>query len=118
MPPIDKNKWKKDYDNLSESDRQSMKVDEIFALYIYEISQKVNRNFFYIVVQYVILFRECLNEIGWQKKLESEQADGEGEEEKPTPDEGERGEFCIENNAEHAPEICNEFVTVFMENKK
>lgn len=26
-------------------------------------------------------------------------------------------EYCLHNNAEHAPEICNEFVTVYMENK-
>ena len=30
----------------------------------------------------------------------------------------ENKEFCLHNNAEHAPEICNEFVTVYMENKK
>lgn len=117
--PIDKTKWLHDYDNLTESDRVAMKVDEIFALYLYEISKKVNRNFFYICIQYVILFRECLNEIGWQKKQESEQTegDGAGDEAKPPEDE-EKGEFCLENNAEHAPEICNEFVTVFMESKK
>lgn len=49
-----------------------MFVDEIFALYLYRISVKVNENFYKIVLMYVILFRECLNEIGWQKKIESE----------------------------------------------
>jgi hypothetical protein len=49
-----------------------MFVDEIFAFYLYKISQKVNENFYKIVLMYVILFRECLNEIGWQKKIESE----------------------------------------------
>jgi len=24
-------------------------------------------------------------------------------------------EFCITNSAEHAPEICNDFVTIYME---
>jgi len=42
-----------------------MFVDEIFALYLYKISQKVNESFYKIVLTYVILFRECLNEIGW-----------------------------------------------------
>ena len=49
-----------------------MLVDEIFALYLYRISTKVNEIFYKTVLTYAILFRECLNEIGWIKKLESE----------------------------------------------
>ena len=30
----------------------------------------------------------------------------------------EKKEFCLINTAEHAPEISNEFVTKFMEDKK
>ncbi len=106
----------RNYNNLTDADRSEMKVDEIFALYLWWISKKVNAGFYQTVVKYGILFRECLNEIGWQKKYESEDNEGSTSGQKQPP-EG-RGEFCIENNAEHAPEICNEFVTVFMENKK
>ena len=42
-----------------------MKVDEVFALYLYTVSKKVNYNFYKTVFAFVILFRECLNEIGW-----------------------------------------------------
>ncbi len=49
-----------------------MHVDEIFAYYLYRISLKVNDVFYKTVVMYTILFRECLNEIGWSKKVESE----------------------------------------------
>lgn len=49
-----------------------MLVDEIFALYLYRISQRVNESFYRIVLTYAILFRECLNELGWSKKIESE----------------------------------------------
>lgn len=49
-----------------------MLVDEIFAYYLYRISLKVNEVFYKTVVMYTILFRECLNEIGWSKKVESE----------------------------------------------
>lgn len=62
----------RNYDNLTEKDRSEMLVDEIFALYLYRISQKVNEVFYKTVLTYVILFRECLNEIGWLKKIESE----------------------------------------------
>ena len=35
---------------------------------------KVGR-FYKIVLAYVIFFRECLNEIGWNKKIESDNID-------------------------------------------
>lgn len=72
--------------------------------------------FFKTVVAFVIYFRECLNEIGWQKRIESEQIDLEMH-----PQIAEMSctkQFCLVNTAEHAPEICNEFVTVFMEQNK
>lgn len=49
-----------------------MLVDEIFALYLWRISEKVNDQFYRVVLAYTILFRECLNELGWAKKIESE----------------------------------------------
>lgn len=93
-----------------------MFVDEIFALYLYKISQKVNESFYKIVLTYVILFRECLNEIGWQKKIESEGI--KLEEDENLKQRIGTEQFCLVNNAEHAPEICNEFVTVYMEQKR
>lgn len=65
---------------------------------------------------YVILFRECLNEIGWEKKIESEGL--KPEEDEILKRQKELESFCLHNNAEHAPEICNEFVTVYMEHKR
>jgi hypothetical protein len=49
-----------------------MLVDEIFALYLWKISEKVNDQFYRVVLAYTILFRECLNDLGWAKKIESE----------------------------------------------
>ena len=49
-----------------------MLVDETFALYLYRTSQRVNEEFYKNVLAYVIFFRECLNEIGWNKRIESE----------------------------------------------
>lgn len=108
--------WKRHYENLTDTDRNSMLVDEIFALYLYKISQKVNENFYKTVLMYTILFRECLNEIGWDKKIESEGI--KLEEEPEIRSKKETQQFCLINNAEHAPEICNEFVTVYMEHKR
>ena len=49
-----------------------MLVDEIFALYLYQMSNCINDNYYQTVLFYVIYFRECLNEYGLGKKIESE----------------------------------------------
>jgi len=49
-----------------------MLVDEIFAVYLWKIAGKVHESFYKIVLAYTFLFRECLNELGWDKKIESE----------------------------------------------
>ena len=50
-----------------------MRVDEIFALYLFRTSRKTNETFYKTILAYVILYRECLNKIGWQKYIESEE---------------------------------------------
>ena len=109
-------KWNRLYDNLNDKDRQDMLVDEIFALYLYRMSNRINQNYYRTVLAYVIFFRECLNEYGWGKKIESEAIRLDNNPELKYDIETKH--FCIVNNAEHAPEICNEFVTVYMEYKK
>ena len=49
-----------------------MQVDEIFALYLYRMSNRINLTYYKTVLAYVIFFRECLNEYGFGKKIESE----------------------------------------------
>ena len=68
----EKQGWKRDYLHLSDDDKMNMKVDEIFALYLYTVSQKVSDQFYRTVLAFVIFFRECLNEIGWKKRRESD----------------------------------------------
>ena len=64
--------WDRNYLALSENDKMNMFVDEIFAIYLYNVSQKVNDSFYRTVLAFVIFFRECLNEIGWKKRRESD----------------------------------------------
>ena len=64
--------WKRNYDNLTHYDKLDMLVDEIFALYLYRTSKRTNEIFYKTILAYVIFFRECLNEYGWGKKIESE----------------------------------------------
>jgi hypothetical protein len=93
-----------------------MLVDETFALYLFRTSQRVNEDFYKTVLAYVIFFRECLNEIGWNKRIESDNIILQNE---PSIAEAmENQDFCLVNTAEHAPEICNEFVTVYVDQNK
>ena len=36
----------RDYDNLSEDDKQNMTIDEVLAYYLYRVSQKVKQEFY------------------------------------------------------------------------
>lgn len=117
LPPnANPEKWTRNYDNLTDDDRQKMLCDEIFALYLYRMSNRINIQYYKIVLAYVIFFRECLNQYGWAKKIESEGIKIDCNPEMKLDIETKL--FCLVNNAEHAPEICNEFVTVYMEYKK
>lgn len=94
-----------------------MKVDEIFALYLYRISCIVSPSYYKkSALPFVILFRECLNEYGWSKKFgENANVTEELERNPQLRHDMQTKDYCICNTAEQAPEICNEFVTVFME---
>ena len=70
-------------------------ADEIFAEYVIEFFDHLNKNYFCLLLKFVILFRECLNNY------------------KTHPGES---EFSQANGADTAPDLCNEFITEFMEN--
>lgn len=94
-----------------------MLVDEIFALYLYTVSLKTNPVFYKMVLTFVVYYRECFNHIGWTKRIASEKIDlakNPDIESKMNQAEG----FCLTNTAEHAPDISNEFVTVWMVDHK
>ena len=100
---------------MTEADWNEMKIDEIFALYLFRLSNRVNEEYWKkSALPFVILFRECLNEYGWSKKFDLEK---EIENNPGLNKEIENKQFCIVNNAELDHEICNEFVTVYMECK-
>ena len=90
-----------------------MLIDETIALYLYKISLKTNPNYYKTILAFVIFFRECLNQIGWAKRIQSEEIDLDNRQD--IKQLMETTQFCLSNSAEHAPEICNEFVTVYVE---
>ena len=67
--------WHRDYDHLDDAMRNNMRIDETFALYLYKVSLKTNPNYYKTILAFVIFFRECLNQIGWAKRIQSEEID-------------------------------------------
>ena len=59
-----------EYQAMSVEDRQLLSCDEVFSIYLRETCRKVNAKFYSVIVKFILLFRECLNEYGWQKKRE------------------------------------------------
>ena len=57
---------------MSEEWRVMMNCDEIFAIYLRDAASKTNENFYSTLLKFIFLYRECLNEYGWQKKSEAE----------------------------------------------
>ena len=70
--------------------------DQIKFEYLKDVAQKTNDDYFVFVFKFVLLFRECINKF---KKL-----DGNIDK-----------EYCEVQGAEAAPDLCNEFITDFME---
>jgi len=109
--------------NLAETKRNMMNCEQIFTLYLREYAQMLNSNFYsQKLLKFIIFFRDCLNIYGWQKRAENEMKDYNG---KPDFEDKVReristyepmksnSEFTSINNAEFAPEIANEFVTIY-----
>jgi hypothetical protein len=126
----------RDPSTLSEEQKTKLSCDEVFAIYLYEISQKINPEYYKTMIRFVLAYRECLNRYGWEKKAENDEVlnnSGNGEELEttmitPASDnilekakelrtKAKGSEFSVINNSEHAPEICNEFVTVFLQER-
>ena len=73
---------------------QYKNIDEIFSKYLEETYIDSNKDYFEFIVKFVILFRECINK---------HNDDNTGE------------EYSPRNNADNVPDMCNEFITDFME---
>lgn len=58
---------------MSESERDTLTCDDAFVLYLGDVSKYVNPTYYKTVLRFIILFRECLNDLGWQKRREQYQ---------------------------------------------
>lgn len=49
-------------------EKDELCCDEIFCLYLRDLSKIVNENYYKTALRFVILYRDCLNEYGWLKR--------------------------------------------------
>jgi len=85
-------------------------IDEIFSKYLIEVSKDTNKEYFEFITKFVILFRECVN------KIRDNDIYREIERNEGIICNDNYEEFSTKNNAESVPDVCNEFITDFMEN--
>ena len=76
---------------------QEISCDQVFASYLKDASIKSNKDYFYFIFKFVVLFRECINKV------------------RKDPESVQENEFTQLNNAENVPDTCNEFISEFME---
>lgn len=50
---------------ISEEWRVMMNADEILGLYLRDVANKTNEMFYRMMIRFVLLYRDCLNEYGW-----------------------------------------------------
>lgn len=77
-------------------------VDGLFYLYLREFSKKTNKDYFWFLIKFVVLFREFIN----QKRSEFVRKDMITDDKK---------EYSQIFNAESIPDICNDYYIEFME---
>ena len=81
---------------------QTFSLDQLFFLYLKEFSNKTNKDYFWFMIKFIVLFRECINTL--RKNLVKKE------------DQSENNKLYTEiYNAETVPEICNDFFLEFME---
>jgi len=106
-PEIDEESYFDDNQKNSETPLKKVSsptIDGLFYLYLREFSKKTNKNYFWFLIKFVVLFREFIN----QRKNESIRNDLQTEDKK---------EYTQIYNAENIPDICNDFYIEFMEPK-
>lgn len=89
--------------------------DDIFYEYLHQYQNQTNKAYFILMLKFVILFRECMN-ISKQKEVPGGKSGAEVDTSLDQPSPIYKKEYSSVSNAENAPELCNEFITEFMEN--
>ena len=80
----------------------SYNLDELFFLYLKEFAGKTNKEYFWFMIKFIVLFRECINTLRENSVKKEDQTEN-------------NKLYTQIYNAETVPEICNDFFVEFME---
>ena len=97
---------------VPEKNKNEKTLDDIFYEYINYIKDKTNKNYFILCLKFIILFRECMN---ISRKNQIANPEEEQNILSTTQTSILKKEYSSVSNAETAPDLCNEFVTEFLE---
>ena len=56
--------------NMTEEEKDDLTCDEVFCLYLTDVAKQVNPTYYKTVLRFIMLYRDCLNDCGWQKRRE------------------------------------------------
>jgi hypothetical protein len=83
--------------NLEKNENKVKNCDEVFFEYLKDISARCTKGYFLFTFKFVVLFRECIN------KFKINEID-------------KNKDYTEVYNSDQVPDLCNEFITEFMEN--
>lgn len=102
-----RNQAKREYHNNNQA-QKNICCDKIFYEYLKSITKYANQKYFLFVFKFIIIFRECINTY---KNIELENSILVLKENIPL----EIKEFTQYYDAEQAPELCNEFISEYLQ---
>lgn len=91
------------YDKELVTPKKDRNADEIFFEYLSYTKFLTNREYYLLILKFILLFRECFN-------LNKKETDS------TTNEAGQFIEYSKVGNTETLPELCNTFVADFLEN--
>ncbi len=102
---------------IQEQEVKKPPIDVVMKDYLEEVSKKTNDKYFIFCVQFILLFRECINDEKnkEQKKQEKENNDNISEKKVENPTDLCTFEYTTTDLPDYLPEKCNEFYSSFLE---
>jgi len=93
--------------NSNNPDQRQSTCDTAFIGYVKELYEQTNYDYLHFLLKFVVMFRQCINKL--KRPITSDA------QEKIVIDP--KNYYTQSNNAEGVPDMCNDFVTEFMEPK-
>jgi|OM-RGC.v1.020133615 hypothetical protein len=57
---------------MSEPRKNMLTADDLICFYLKECATQVNQKFYSTITQFILMYRDCLNVYGWQKRADNE----------------------------------------------